>query len=71
MALSSRFLYVEATRLPGGMPMLCCVVGGVVASLLLRATCRLPVIGPMLEARRAALVDPSDWRPARYEDGAR
>jgi len=51
--------------------MLCCVVGGVVASLLLRATCRLPVIGPMLEARRAALVDPSDWRPARYEDGAR
>jgi len=51
--------------------MLCCVVGGVVASLLLRVACSLPVVGSLLEARRAATVDPSDWRPAHYEDGVR
>ena len=51
--------------------MLCCVVGGVVAGLLLRAAFSLPVVGPLLEARRAARVDPSDWRPAHGGDGAR
>lgn len=71
MALTSRFLYVDATRIAGGMPMLCCVIGGIVAGLLLRAACRVPLVGPLLEARRAVLVDPSDWRPGYREDGAR
>jgi len=53
------------------MPMLCCVIGGIVAGLLLRAACRLPLVGPLLEARRAVLVDPSDWRPGHREGGAR
>ena len=51
--------------------MLCCVIGGVVTGLLLRAACRLPVIGSMLEARRAVMIDPSDWRPGHHEDSAR
>jgi len=50
--------------------MLCCVVGGVVAGLLLRAASRLPVVGSLIEARRAARLDPSDWRPGHYGDGA-
>jgi hypothetical protein len=37
----------------------------------LRAACRLPVVGPMLEARRASLADPSDWRPGNHEERAR
>jgi hypothetical protein len=51
--------------------MLCCVVGGIVAGILLRAACRLPMVGPVLEARRAVMADPSDWRPMHYEDSAR
>lgn len=43
--------------------MLCCVIGGLVAGALLRGLGRVPLLGSVLTARRAATVDPSDWRP--------
>lgn len=42
--------------------MLCCVIGGAFAALLIARLGRLPVLGPLLLKRSSPPDDPSDWR---------
>ena len=42
--------------------MLCCVIGGALAALLIAKLGTLPLVGSLFGRLSATTVDPSDWR---------